>query len=283
MSEDVKNSLGLIQDSLFKILCDIDNFCKKNNITYFLSGGTCLGAVRHQGFIPWDDDADIMMKRSDYERFIRNFGKAYPDKYGIGACEIDHKWTRPQARVWDKKTRFTNKLVNEREMGFFVDVFPIDGVPDGNIRESIFYKKLKALDVIRNSIIRKSFTDDEGHKFVKKVMHIFTRKLDPTKVITRINMEAMKYRYETSRRVGVSIAIHYGKRETIDKSYMEEAVYLPFRDKSFPVPSGYDRYLTNLYGDYMKIPKDKVENGCTHAVFWDIVEDDTEEAKNEVL
>lgn len=119
-----------IQKIVYKILCDIDDFCAQNQIKYYLSGGTCLGAVRHHGFIPWDDDGDIMMPREDYDRFVVGFAKAFSGKYMVGSLATDSEWQRPAGRVWDLSTKLEQTKFTGREMGVFIDVFPIDGLPN---------------------------------------------------------------------------------------------------------------------------------------------------------
>ena len=262
--EIVENSkkLELMQSVLFEIICDIDDFCTENNIRYYLSGGSCIGAVRHNGFIPWDDDVDIMMPRKDYMKFLKTFGKAYEAKYGLSSCEIDKAWVRPFARVWRKGTSVVYKNVNDKEIGIFADIMPIDGLPDGRLARKFFYKKLQVLEIIRNSTIRKAFVKDEKYRTIKKIMGLFTKHLSARGIALRMNLSARKYDFDTSNLVGVSLAVHYWDRETIERKHMAEAVRVDFCGRKLPIPVGYDTYLSNLYGDYMVIP-DK-EHQITH-------------------
>ncbi len=264
----VKETVKRMQKTIFRIMCDIDDFCRDNNIRYFLSGGTCLGAVRHKGFIPWDDDADLMMPRKDYERFISLFAAAYPEKYGLGALPINSKWQRQYVRVWDKKSVWKSTNVEDLTMGIFVDIFPIDGLPENKFKRKIFYSCITLLRGIGNACIKKEYLPKEGYRFIKKITGFVFRPLGMrffTKLMDRI---ARRYDFDKSKYVGASLAAHYGERETIEREEMASEVRLPFEGHLFPVPKGYHKYLSNLYGDYMTIPKDAEEKGYSHLGHW---------------
>lgn len=259
-----------VQSIVFEILCDIDDYCKRENFTYYLSGGTCLGAIRHHGFIPWDDDADLMMPRQEYEKFLVGFAAEYKDKYGVGSLYTDELWQRPFARIWSKRTKLIQTKVYERAMGVFIDVFPIDGLPKSKFIQNIFYFRLKVCNVLRNSSIRKDFHSYENYRSIKKLLGLFTKRINPRKLAIKMDQMAKHYSFDNSEKVAVSLALHYWDKETIEKKEMEEAVYMTFEGKEFPVPIGYRRYLENLYGNYMEIPKDAAEKGYSHLESWDI-------------
>lgn len=270
---DMKEQVRQVQSVVLHMMCDIDDYCRKKGIRYYLSGGTCLGAVRHHGFIPWDDDADLMMPRPDYERFIRSFGKECGKRYGCMSLRTDPDWHRPASRVWDKRTTVRAKMFDEKTIGVFIDIFPIDGLPEGKLAQRLFYGRLKVLNVVRNASIRKDFWEEEKYRAAKKVLALFARRVSPRRLAIRIDHIAKRYPFEDSREVGAILALHYGSRETIKKELMSSAVWIPFEGREFPVPIGYDTYLSNLYGDYMQIPKDAEERGYTHMEGYEVLLD----------
>lgn len=262
--DDKEQLLEQLHEILFEMLCKIDDYCKENNITYFLSGGTCLGAVRHKGFIPWDDDADLMMPRPDYDRFVKGFASAYPDKYAISSLEIDPQWVRDNAQIWDMDTLLIMNNIEEKEKGVFIDVFPIDGLPNAKWMQKVFYKGTFFINFVRNARIRKGFYSTEKHIALKKIVGLLVKPFSGRFLTELITKWALRYDYDKSKYVGVSTALKYGDKETQPKENMSRAVMLEFNGRDFPVPVGYDAYLSGLYGDYMAIPKGAAESGSHH-------------------
>ncbi|MCP1109486.1 lipopolysaccharide cholinephosphotransferase [Lachnospiraceae bacterium PM6-15] len=266
----MSEKIAKIQKIVFEILIDIDEYCRANNIQYFLSGGSCLGAVRHSDFIPWDDDADIMMPRIEYLRFFKGFSKTYGDKYGMSTLELDEEWKIPSGRIWNLKSVSRNINLDMKSIGIFVDVFPIDGLPKEKKRQIKFFKKIKRMNIMRHAALRVQFKKNEHWKIPKRFMAIYCKAKGARYFAEKIQNEALKYNYEDADEVAVSMACHYWEKEIIEKRHMESATLLEFNGKEFPVPVGYDTYLRNLYGDYMRIPRDVSEQGYTHLGHWEV-------------
>ena len=134
----------------------------------------------------------------------------------------------------------------------------------------MYFKKIKILCGLQNAGIRKKFLINEKHKFVKSLAKLIVKPFGPRYFTNKMIGIAKKYPFASSKLVAVSMACHYGEKETIKKSLMEVPEYIKFHEKLFPVPSGYDTYLSNLYGNYMKIPEGAEEKGYSHLDHWHI-------------
>lgn len=258
-----------MQSIVYEILCEIDLFCRQNNIEYYLSGGTCLGAVRHHDFIPWDDDGDVMMPREEYEKFIKQFETKTTSRFRICTLDNDKDCNLSYARVWDPNTRVVHKTVSCPDIGVSVDVFPIDGVSDVRWRRKLFFWSLKVLDNVCSEATRRMYLPEHRFILLRKIVGRIARLFGVHFFASLMNSLAKAHDFNTSRLVACSLPAHYGERETIEKECMSSHVYMDFKDSKFPVPSGYDRYLTNLYGkDYMVVPDGPRET--THLDVWEV-------------
>lgn len=246
------------QLALLKILKYVDFICRENGITYWLSSGSCLGAIRHGGFIPWDDDIDIEMMRDDYLRFERVFKAT--DKYVLQTYKNDPFYFTVFAKVRDRNTKIYDSLYKYK--GVFIDVFVLE-----NTNRSLAYLAEK---------IRKPISWNFYH-FIKKnrenkfvfytcapvflaLKYIYFIVLPVFRLFTKIlpNNE-LRHVYGT------------GWVDNIRKANeIIEPIRVPFEDALFPVPADYDSYLSRIFGaDYMTVPsKDKI--GIPHIEFFDV-------------
>ncbi len=236
-----------IQKICLEILKDLDAFAKENGIRYYMSGGTLLGAVRHKGFIPWDDDIDLMMPRPDYEKFVTT----YKGRYTVGESTIDRTYMTPSARVWDNDTVIEWFTLKERSIGVFIDIFPMDGYPSNEFINRIHTNRLLFTRKLLRVVIHK-FREGEKKPLLKSLAQKIIK--DPNKLSRKLNRIGKRYPYEGSEYVGVTTTLDHLKKERNSKDVYKETVYLPFEDMMLPAPSGYETYLRKLYGDYMQLP-----------------------------
>jgi len=245
-----------IQKRCMEMLADIDDYCRKHDIHYYLGGGTLLGAVRHQGFIPWDDDVDLMMPRKDYNKLIAGF-KGHD--CAIISCETDPEYVTSYARVYDTNTVLTWGLNQDKDIGIFIDVFPIDGFPTSDRLTKLHLYHVKLVQTMLHARIRKKFKPGEKYIPVKKVLRNLVF-LPANYLARRLNKIAQIYSYDKMEYVGTKATTDHLFLEKNPRTIFSETVYFPFGDLSLPAPSGYDEYLRHLYGDYMQLPPEEDRN-----------------------
>lgn len=248
-------SLKEIQQKELSMLLFFNQFCKDNNLCCYLCGGTLLGAIRHKGFIPWDDDVDVMMPRPDYIKLMEiwdvNLNKNFP--YQL-VSDMMGSLSRPFAKLID-----TNTLVKdpykETETGLWIDILPVDGLPD----DLELVKRIYKDNEYYRSILK--FTDCKlgaGKSMLKKYAKYFLKPISQLygvdRCIKHLNRCAQEYPFMQSRFVGVVSNGLYGVGERMCKSeFMQEAV-ITFEGYEFKAPSCWDSYLHGIYGDYMILP-----------------------------
>ena len=237
-----------------EILDAIDRFCREKELRYSLIYGTLIGAVRHQGFIPWDDDIDLMMPRPDYDRFRKEF-KA--DGFYLTDLAERYDCVETFLKVCKEGTVMVDKHFGRELWGVNVDIFPVDGAPE-NLAEHY-----AALDRLWDKVLQIC----PYYKTVKKgrfplMLKYAAKRLvyfypGSFKGLKKKVVEGQKsIPYETSRIVGV----YYGGIKT--RSFMEKRIYdnfsaLPFEGNPYPALLYYDEYLTQVYGDYMQLPPEE--------------------------
>lgn len=213
-----------IKEHLLEMLVEFAEFCDKNGLRYYLSGGTLLGAVRHKGFIPWDDDVDLMMPRKDYENLLYLW---HDDRYCLSSCEKNRDYNTPFARIWDTTTKLRWTVINEKEIGVFMDIFPLDGFPTGDLQTKIHLMRIKMLRSLVNAEVRQKFLKNEKFRLIKLLLRKLFRK-SGNHYAQRLNVVAKKYKFESCQYVGVKTTTVHLFREKNPKSIYSETVYLPF-------------------------------------------------------
>ncbi len=211
-----------------------------------------------------------MMPRADYERFAQGFQATHGDRYTVGTLRTNERWARPYGKVWRNDTRLIRVGFDEMPMGVFIDIFPIDGLPENGPVRWLHYRKTMVLHLCRNSAFHVTFGKRERAKALKAILSPLCKKIGARRIVSAFDRMIRKYDFDSCSLVGVVSAAHYWDKETMPRSVMSEAVELPFCDRSFPVPIGYDTYLSSLYGDYMKPPSPEKIEAATHWDNWEI-------------
>jgi lipopolysaccharide cholinephosphotransferase len=263
-----------------QILLDVSEFCEKHSLTCFLAYGTLIGAVRHKGFIPWDDDVDIYMTRPDYERFLELFcGDAKPER-----LEVIHPYHELSKHAFTKIIDTTTVKLEDGYsyphgyLGVDIDVFVVDGQPDDDAEFERWYKKLNRLyllDYLSSRSGEGSFKRKLAHLGIK-LLNIF---LPLRKIREKTDALHAKYPYGSTKYAGSITGLCNNRGDRAPTECFEGSEWCEFEGHKLRMPKGYHEIMTRLYGDYMQLPPEE-QRVAPHTVkaFW---KEDAEPKSNE--
>ena len=235
--------------------------CEKHNLRYFLVGGSALGAIRHKGFIPWDDDIDVGLLREDYDKFMELQYEFEGTPYFIQNYKTDPCYIYSYGKLRDSSTTFIENIYKNHRInhGVWIDIFPIDGFSKvmkprekfaGKIRGIWAHAYMSYLPALRRKVRKETWFKDillnivAGLFYVLDIAHYRNKRID--KFAKKIPVEE-----------AVLVGNYFGtnlKREAMDANLFKEFTKVPFEDMEAVVLKDYDKYLTNLYGNYMTPP-----------------------------
>jgi lipopolysaccharide cholinephosphotransferase len=264
---EIKNcpnyDLTKIHLQILDILKEIDRICKKYNITYFLSAGTALGAIRHKGFIPWDDDADIGMLREDFDRFRQIVEPEMGKSFYYQRMKKGSGFYRAFDQIGKKNTSFVIYNVKDLKIhhGIHVDIFPFDYVSKDVIKRE---EHVKEVQLYRQKLYQKLVPHVVTTKSRMKQIIInheyYSMKLTPFQYLNK-KMESALQRYkDVDEEYVADLLTHYKKIMYFKKSDIIPVKYVDFEDMQLPIPNKAPVYLEMMYGDYMTPPPEGKRN-----------------------
>lgn len=247
---------------MLKILKEIHRVCEENNIQYFLSDGTLIGAVRHNGFIPWDDDLDIGMLRDDYDKFCKIANSKFSEDFFLQSNETDSNYYQSYAKVVLRNTLWVENGTKTSDIKcLYVDIFPYDKVPPKNdikLKRHFTIFRLINFFLLSKVGLREHSRTDKNF-FIKKILILFL----PKKILIWYRNHLMtKY-----RRLNSFYITKYGGnlyKNLNEGTIFNNFILHKFENSEFYIPQNYEVILTKLYGNYMELPP--VEKRITHDI-----------------
>ncbi len=268
----MNDELRKLQLTQLEILNVVDRFCRERNIPYFLCGGTLLGAVRHQGFIPWDDDLDICMPRQDYDRFISAWHESSPDGFMLQNKDSAPAFQQSFTKIRKLHTTFLEDIddVNRFYTGIFIDVFPVDRAPSGWIEMQVFYARCMLYQLFTREFIppKAGKAMQVGAATILKIVRGKQREKARAKLLYRLT------RYDGDRsRQTVLFDTVLRMKQLYPADFFDGCVMLKFETGFYPGMVRWDEYLTMLYGDYMSLPPESERTWKHHPIILDFEHD----------
>lgn len=271
LSKATPEEMRSLQMKELQVLIFLKKICNNNNLKFFLGGGSCIGAIRHKGFIPWDDDVDVFMLRDDYERLYDNWDK-YTTSGDYSLCRSDetHNYKHAAMTINDNNTTFINIRTKNLDVnqGIGVDIIPIDYQP-----KNFFFRLWQQINAICFSVfVNQRLPDNQG-----KVLRVLTyfplmliKKPHKRYKIWRFNEQQMiKYSKKGSTNVVELVTGLKAIFRPLDFEWFSETVDKEFESTTMPVAIGYEKYLTLIFGNYMKLPDVNKRKAKHHTVFID--------------
>ena len=268
MDSELLRAVQLTQLDMAK---ELKKICEKHHITYFIDCGSLLGAVRHQGFIPWDDDMDFGMMREDYNRFLEIAPKELPANLFLQTADTDPGYGYAFAKIRKRDSLYLERVSqNSKENhGVFIDIFPYDSLPDTTTECKKLYQKLTALKMMLKVKAKYEPWNDTEHKNWKRWIlyrpaYFLSLFFSKETLLHKYNKTACQYNSCDTEKCFPQVAETFGQWE-MNRSIFSEMTDLAFEDTTFPAPIGYKELLSVAYGDYMSLPAED-QRTSTHGV-----------------
>ena len=261
----MKTTVRDLQLTLLDMLIQIDEICTKNNIKYSLSSGTVLGAVRHGGFIPWDDDLELMFMRDEYEKLF-NLPEAEFSSRGLTLQkEYDKIWPLTFSKVRKDNTTYIERgpdIIEGAHLGVYIDIFPVDNLSDNQLKADAQWHVFQLLAA--KCLGKRGYKTES----TKKKVALFVSKYLPVGPMLDfvMNRDALN-----TKCVHAFLGAAVVKEKTIyPRSLFDDYTKIQFEGREFSVISGYKKYLEITYGDYMKLPSEEERQAALHAEIIDL-------------
>lgn len=261
------------------VLREFHDLCHRQGFTYYAVGGTAIGAVRHKGIIPWDDDIDVAMPRPDFDRFVEYCRTHDLGRYELVVPETTDNYNLNFPKFCNRETTLVERWDTPCVIGLFIDVFPLDSAPDdiGEAEQSVrrFIKMRNRLEAIstRNTFgeyLSLLLQPKEWGRFAVKTLGFFCRGRLRRMLLSSMDSLCRHYAYGSTGNV-INYSGAYGIRELFNKKILEgEVVNLPFEDITIDMMPGYDDYLRGVYGDYMQLPPEDKRIPHHQKAFFDL-------------
>jgi len=262
ITQDVINRVQAVEHEIMQQIAAI---CRRHGLCYFAIGGTALGAVRHQNFIPWDDDIDIGMPRKDYEAFLCIAAKELPKKYYLQHFTTEAASPFYFTKIRKENTRFVEYYLKDSPIrqGIFVDIFPFDNVPDGEFQKKLHFRFCRSIYQVYlckslSTAFSTRFEQKDNRKGkIRKVLH-FLLKPVPKKWLFHL-LDRSVQRYNGRQTAEISHIVRRRLRVKLDD--LHPVRFLPFGDYEMPVPNHFDTYLRAQFGNYDELPPEEKRYG----------------------
>ena len=256
-----KTNIELLHEVDLEIVKAVVHICDTNGLIYYMSGGTLLGAVRHKGFIPWDDDIDLAMPRDDYEKFLQIAPDLLPNNYQIVNYRTDPNYQYYITRVRDIDTKVEETRIGNdyRYTNVSIDLFPLDGTPNLCWFRKLYFLRVMTHRALMSLCYKDSIDKTRTRSKKEQIFLSFMEKLpvekifDPYKEKCKIDKMMRKYKIEDSNNIGCLMGA-YRTNQIVPKRYFGNGKMYQFETIKLRGPELYEEYLTQMYGSYMQLP-----------------------------
>lgn len=251
-----------LQNALLDMMKEFHSICEENELTYYVLGGTCLGAVRHAGFIPWDDDMDIGIPRDDYDRLCEIAESVLPEHLALRYYKTTNKSPFHFVKLVNCNTTLVEKNYKEYVEGIYIDVFPLD-----TIESFCFVNKMRSKAIrFLHAIIRNHYYTGEAKKGIKNVFQKISKRVSVLKVHHLLE-RLMTKENNNSHNYYCNYLGAWKDREILEKAVFGKPTLYQFEDTMLFGPENADAYLTSLYDDYMTLPPED-KRRCRHDYYF---------------